>query len=187
MKGMSDEVGSITARFRLSRSDYFELCRRLYRFGWWAKVRVVAYVAALEALVVLFVSEDPGYLFGELLTGRQSLQSYAWLALPFVLGLCMPWIAAFGATVGYRDIAAADQDTEVTLAPDHIEAVISSLRSRIEWSAVRRIVRTPAHIFVFVSKREGLALPLRGFASHDEFEHAWALIKARAPAGTPTV
>jgi hypothetical protein len=57
--------------------------------------------------------------------------------------------------------------------------------ARLDWPLVRKVIVSPEHLFLAISRREAIVLPRRAFASAAEFEAVTALAQRKVPLVQP--
>jgi len=82
----------------------------------------------------------------------------------------------------YRRNAIAEREVTLEFDGAGVQGGTAGLFSRIGWSAVRRVIETPRHLFIAISRREALIVPRRAFRHDDEYRTLAGFVRARIAA-----
>ena len=175
-----------TVSYRMERSDFAALCSVLSRRpDWRVFLEIALYIAALLAIAAL-AGGPPNLLrtLGNFASGR-------WFPLYLLLILAGPALLVFApqitrivAAAAYRRSAVVDREVTLHLTGEGIEGGPADLYSRVGWPAVQRLVETPTHLFLQISRREALFIPRRALPDEDQYNNIKGFIRART--GLPT-
>jgi hypothetical protein len=78
----------------------------------------------------------------------------------------------------------ADRDVVLYLTAEGIEGGSADLYARVGWAAVQRLVETPTHLFLQISRREALLIPRRTVPNEDQYNNIKGFIRARTGLST---
>jgi hypothetical protein len=186
---MNQRPSPLRITYRMQRSDHLARVSVLTR-------RPLSHTLTMAALYY-------GLLLLLLLIGAGSLEAFAvrlWQllttpaiieALPYILAgtlLLVPssWLAAIAAALAFRRSGIADLEITLDITADGIEVKLPDRMSRVDWAAVRRLIETPTHLFIQLSRREALIVPRRVFADEDHYKAALGFSRARLAASVPS-
>lgn len=184
---MSDAVESqhqIT--YTLNARDYAAMTRELTRRPLW---RGAVMLGIMLVGVWCLVAYSTG-VYDPLLIAQGIHRSGA---LPWFLGgmgaavllaVSSHWFAWAISFLYYRQLASADAVITLGLADDGIHATSSVANTDLPWASIKRVVRTRAHVFLPISRREALIMPRRAFASDAAFEDATRYARERMAAAS---
>lgn len=168
--------------YRMERRDYVAMTAALAQP---ASARLAFEIAGYLAIVALaglaFAGSTTAY--ARALADAFSLP-LALLTVPLVLAgplllALRPRIAGLVAALLYKRHAMADRDVTLDLNIEGIGGGASDLYSHIGWGAVTRLIETPSHLFIQISRREAMALPRRAVANDDQWRNIVGFIRAR--------
>jgi hypothetical protein len=183
-------VGDVfTYSFTMERSDFLALNKVLRRRSFMAPVLLlVLYFSVVAIFVLAGVDGDPA-AFAEvtrqIATGKAPVWIYPLLALGPLLVLLRPFYLEFLAGQIYRRNVMADRQLTYRFASDAIQGGIPEVQGRFLWSAIKRIIVTPEHAFLTLSRREALIIPRRAVPSDEDFDTLLAFARARIAAARP--
>jgi hypothetical protein len=109
--------------------------------------------------------------------------------LPYLLpGLLLlvpasAYAALFG-SLAYRRSGLAGADTVLDVTADGVAAAVADRASRVAWSAVTRLIETPDHLFLQLSRREALIIPRRALGDPADYQNLVGFIRARTGLST---
>lgn len=109
--------------------------------------------------------------------------------LPYLLpGLLLlvpasAYAALFG-SLAYRRSGLAGAEIILDVTADGVAAAIAERASRIAWSAVTRLIETPDHLFLQLSRREALIIPRRALGDPADYQNLVGFIRARTGLST---
>lgn len=173
--------------YRMQRGDYVALTGVLTRRR---PERVVAelclYFGLLLAIVAI-AAGSPGRVLptlDALVRSRDFPVGLAVVLLGPALLLVAPWITRLVAAAIYRRHAMAGREVDLHLTADGIEGGATDLYARIGWAAVTRLVETPRHLFILISRREALIIPRRAVPDEDLYNNIKGFIRARTGLAT---
>ena len=185
---MNDRPSALfTVSFRMQRGDFVALTRALVRLDPRKDtIKIAAYFGALlainwltagsiDALIASLVdtfSFPNVLLYGPLIA-----------AAPLLL-LLAPQLASLNAAAIYKRNAIADREVTVHLTAEGIEGGATDLYSRVGWAAVTRLIETPTHLFIQISRREALLIPRRAVPNEDEYNNLKGFVRARTGLST---
>lgn len=101
-----------------------------------------------------------------------------------ILLLLTPQITGLIAAFIYKRNAIADREITLHLTAEGIEGGATDLYSRIGWGAVLKLVETPKHLFIQISRREALIIPRRAIPNEDHYNNLKGFIRARTGLAT---
>ena len=185
---MNDHPSALfTVSYRMERGDHVAMTEALSRRS---PLRValecVLYLAAL-ALLALAIAGSPERWVA---TMAQAFSlPLAVVTVPLVLAgpvilARRAQIAGLVAAALYSRHAMADRDVTVHLTAEGIEGGATDPHSRFGWAAVTRLVETPRHLFIQVSRREALIVPRRAVANEDVYNNLRGFVRARTGLST---
>ena len=182
----TDLPASFTGHYTFTRDDYLAMVRTLDQpqrgvrtilVTAWISFFVLImglmsknwlqFVQAMKDLVTF--NEVPFFVYGVLLAG-------------FVLIALMPNLTLLRAMRLYGGLSIADQHIDIVIDEAGLTTSVPGRHSNLEWSVFRRVVGTPKHLFLVLSRREGVVVPQRAFANAMEFEAFKALAQRKVPA-----
>lgn len=172
--------------FTMQRSDFLALSRVLAGRSFWRPLFILAFYFAVIAGGILAGVGGDTAAFGEVArqigTGTAPVWIYPLLLLGPLLVLMRPLYQRFLAGHAYRRNPLADRRLAYRFTSDAIQGGIPELQSRFPWSAIRRIIVTPEHAFLTISRREALIVPRRIVETDEDFETLLAFARARIAA-----
>jgi hypothetical protein len=146
---------------------------------------LILYFSAITTLVLAGVDGDMA-AFTEVArqigTGKAPLWIYPLLLLGPLLVLLRPLYLEFLAGQVYRRNVMADQRLTYRFTSDAIQGGIPEVQGRFLWRAIKRIIVTPEHAFLTISRREALIIPRRAVPDDEDFETLLAFARARIAA-----
>lgn len=172
--------------YRMDRSDFVALSKVLTRQK---PIRVVLELALYfgALLAIAAVAGGPQNLLDTLGRFMASPLFLAYLPLILlgpVLLLLTPQITGLIAATVYRRNAMADREITLHLTAEGIEGGATDLYSRVGWGAVLKLVETPTHLFMQISRREALFIPRRAVPNEDQYNNLKGFIRARTGLST---
>lgn len=186
---MNDHPSSLfTISFRMERRDFVALSTALARPNLRSTpIKIGAYLLALLAIAWF----EAGGSVDALLTALAANAAFPNVLLygPIVFGpplllLMTPQLAGLVAAAGYRRNAIADREVTLHVTAEGIEGGATGLYSRIGWASVSRLIETPSHLFVLISRREALLIPRRAVPNEDVYNNIRGFIRARTGLST---
>lgn len=167
---MSDPPPAASISFRFEPEDYVVLSEILARRPVRRVLVALAIYVALGAFVVLAYGAD--------------LTAIPWWVLAvLVIGplLAVFNVAASGliARLTYRRNPAAGETMTLTFDDQAIGVDRPTLSSRIAWSNIKQIIETRDHAILAISRREGIPVPRRAFASDTDYAALVRFAQAR--------
>lgn len=172
-------------KYTMQRRDYVALSAAMSKKP---AIRTLLEIAAYVAALLLTLPLATGSLEAALtslrmvLTFRAPLWVYPILgAIPLLLLLHAQIMALLAALI-YQRNAIADREMVLDFTSDGIEGGVTDLYSRIGWNAVRKLIETPSHLFIAISRREALIVPRRALPHEDDYRMLLGFIRARAAA-----
>jgi hypothetical protein len=172
--------------YRMQRGDYVALCRALQTKPMRRALIEIALFVAIFLAVLFVTSGFNAQTFVRGLGDLVALSAPWWVYLILFLGPVIAlshteWVALVAALT-YRRYAAADKDVTLSFDGHGVTATSPNLRSQIGWEAFLKLVETPTHAFLVVSRREALIVPRRAFADDDDHRMLMGFIRARLAA-----
>ncbi|MEO1198345.1 MAG: YcxB family protein [Pseudomonadota bacterium] len=125
--------------------------------------------------------------------GRHPLEIIPFIWWPFwLIPICgsvfivyAHWIVTVPlALMIHRHNAVADEEITVTISETGIASEAEKFRGEINWPAIQRIIETPKHLFMTISKREAVTLPRRAFEAKEDYQAMRDFARAHVPEGT---
>lgn len=109
----------------------------------------------------------PGFFFASMLRDGKpmheaAIQAFTVVAIAILAGYPMFRILAW---TKFRKMPAQMQRIEMTLEGTGIRVVTPSVNQMVKWSAIARIRRDRQAIYLFLSRRAALIVPLRAFST----------------------
>lgn len=185
---MNDRAASLFhVSYRMERGDYVALTVALGRREPRRILFELTCYVLLLALVALGVAGSLDNLLAALeqvVTLPGALVYVPLLVAGPIILLLTPQIGGLIAALIYRRNAIADKQVTLDLTVEGIEGGATDLYSRIGWAAVRKLVETPTHLFIQISKREALIIPRRAIADEDVYRNILGFIRARTGLST---
>jgi hypothetical protein len=175
-----------TVSYRMDRGDFVALTKVVTRQKPWRVVlELVLYFGALLAIAAL--TGGPQNLLdtlGRFVTGPLFFVYLPLILVGPVLLLLTPQITGLIASLVYNRNAMADREVTLHLTAESIEGGATDLYSRVGWGAVLKLVETPAHLFLQISRREALFIPRRAVPNEDQYNNLRGFIRARTGLST---
>ena len=179
-----DDVFSYS--FTMQRSDFLALSRVLARRSFWSPLLLLLfYFAVIAACVLAGVNGDTdafAAVVKQIGTGHAPVWIYPLLLLGPLLVLLQPIYRRILAGHAYGRNALADRQLTYRFTSDAIQGGIPEVQARFPWNSIRRIVVTPEHAFLLVSRRDALVLPRRIVETDEDFDTLLAFARARIAA-----
>lgn len=186
---MNDRPSSLfTISFRMERDDFVALSTTLARqYPRPTLIKIAVYLLALFAIAWLEAGGSTDELLAAL-AANFAFPNVLFYGLvvagPPLLLLMTPQLAGLIAAAGYRRNAIADRDVTLHVTAEGIEGGAAGLYSRIGWAGVSRLIETPSHLFVLISRREALLIPRRAVPDEDVYSNIRGFIRARTGLST---
>jgi hypothetical protein len=186
---MSD--AKFTVSYVMERGDFVALT--------WALSRLSVARSALRGFLVVVIAcgvfiiaggEQAVPILVSLVSLTAPVEAYIGLALPAALLVLSIYpgrslyLAAAAAAV-YRRNAAAGQRLSFEIGEEEIVGGQPHISSRLAWPAIVRLIETPQHLFLAISRREALILPRRAFADDEAFSALAQFARTRIAASRP--
>lgn len=175
-----------TVTYRMERRDFVALTRVLSRRpAWRVFAELALYFGALLAIAAL--AGGPHNLMrtlGSFVTGPLFFVYLPLILVGPLLLLLTPQITGLIAAMAYRRSEMADRDVVLYLTAEGIEGGSADLYARVGWAAVQRLVETPTHLFLQISRREALLVPRRTVPNEDQYNNIKGFIRARTGLST---
>jgi hypothetical protein len=172
--------------FTMERGDFLALNHVLAGRSLWRPLFILVFYFAVIAGGVLAGVNGDTAAFGEVArqigTGTAPVWIYPLLLLGPLLVLLRPAYQRFLAGHAYRRSPLADRRLAYRFASDVIQGGIPELQSRFPWNTIRRIIVTPEHAFLIISRREALIIPRRIVETDEDFDTLLAFARARIAA-----
>jgi hypothetical protein len=172
--------------YRTTRADYVALCMAMMRDPWRRIVIEIAIYLALVAITLFAASNFDTATFMRVLGDIASFAAPWWLYVLLVAGpllaLAHPQWVALIAAFTYNRNAIADKDVALSFDGNGIVTTAPNLVSHLAWDAIIRVIETPTHAFLAISRREALILPRRAFADEHDWKMLLGFIRARLAA-----
>lgn len=173
--------------YRLERGDHVARVIALTHRPLWHTLALAALYYGLLALLVLIQSGSLDSFAAELL--RLLTAPTFFEVLPYLLpGLLLlapaSWLTAAIAALAYKRSGAANMEITLDVTADGIEVSLADRASRVSWAAISRLIDTPSHLFIQLSRREALIIPRRAVAGDDRYHNLVGFIRARTGLST---
>lgn len=172
--------------YRMERADYIALCRALQTKPIQrALIEIAVYFVLL--LAGAFVAANFNVAtFLRVLGDFASFEAPWWFYLLLILGPVLAlshteWVALVAALT-YRRNAIADKNVSLSFDGSGVTATATNYETKVGWDAFIRLVETPTHAFLAISRREALIVPRRAFADEHDHRTLLAFIRARLAA-----
>jgi hypothetical protein len=169
--------------YRLQRRDHVARVVALSRRAPARTLAIAALYCGLLLLSLLLRAGSVDALAAEL--QRLAILDILLYLLPGLL-LLVPasaYAALFG-SLAYRRSGLAGAEIVLDVTADGVAAVIANRASRIAWSAVTRLIETPDHLFLQLSRREALIVPRRALGDPSDYQNLVGFIRARTGLST---
>lgn len=172
-------------KYTMQRRDYVALSTTMSKKP---PIRTLVEIAFYVVVVLMTVLVATGSLeaassgLRTLLTLRAPWWVYPILGVTPLLMLFHAQIMGLIAALIYKRNAIADREMVLDFTSEGIEGGVTDLYSRIGWNAVRKLIETPTHLFVAISRREALIVPRRALPHEDDYRTLLGFIRARAAA-----
>lgn len=176
-----------TVSFRMQRGDFVALSKALARpEPRPTAIRIAVYLALLLVGAWIAAGSPDALLatLAETFAFPTILLYGPLIAAPPLLLLMTPQLAGLVAASIYRRNAIADRDVTLHLTAEGIEGGATDLYSRVGWAAVDRLIETPSHLFIQISRREALLIPRRAVPGDDVYANLKGFIRARTGLST---
>jgi hypothetical protein len=172
--------------FRMERSDFLALNKVLRRRSVVVPTVILfLYFGGVAAFILAGLDGDVAafaVVAMQIGTGKAPLWLYPLLLFGPLLVLLRPFYLEFLAGQVYRRNVMADQQLTYRFASDAIQGGIPEIQGRFLWRAIKRIIVTPEHAFLTLSRREALIIPRRAVSTDEDFETLLAFARARITA-----
>jgi hypothetical protein len=179
----TDLPASFAGHFTFTRDDYLAMVRALDRPQRGVRTILVAVWLSIFVLIMGLLSESwPQFVQAvkDLVTFHDvPFAVYVPLLAGLVLIALMPNLTLLRARRLYRGLSIAGQDIDIVIDEAGLTTSVPGRRSQLEWSVIRRVAGTPEHLFLVLSRREGVAVPRRAFSNTMEFEAVKALAQRK--------
>jgi hypothetical protein len=174
--------------YRMQRGDYVALCRALQTKPMRRALIEIALFVAIFLAVLFATSSFNTQTFVRGLGDLVTLSAPWWVYLILFLGPVIAlshteWVALVAALT-YRRNALADKDVTLAFDGNGVTATSPNLTSQVGWEAFLKLIETPTHAFLVVSRREALIVPRRAFADEDDHRMLMGFIRARLAANS---
>jgi hypothetical protein len=173
--------------YRLQRRDHLARAVVLSRRSF---ARTLGMLVLACALLLLWLLLRTGSL-ENFVTELQRLLTPAGMPdlVPYLLpGLLLLVPASAYATLfaglAYRRSDTAGVEITLDITADGVAAAIASRASRVAWSAITRLVETPDHLFLLLSRREALVIPRQAVGDPADYDNLVGFIRARTGLST---
>lgn len=170
--------------YRFERNDFTAMTRAMTRRPWTRKVAMVA-VWFLVVLVFLFLFRAAALEFLDPFVRTILLDFLPLWVIGILALLFSSHLMGLSAALIFKHNALACQDIDLLLRKSGIESRTSDMRAEFTWGMVKKIIETDSHLFLTLSRREGLILPRRAFASDDAYRAARDFIAHHAGPQVP--
>ena len=174
--------------YTYSFEDYLALIHAKRAMGMFRGVGgVVHYIlAAIAFLLVLGGLTDWS---NDLLADLVAPQSLA-ILLGGIVGVCglialIDFLFERVYRLIFRRYALANADLSLTVDEDGIRWSAKGIAGNLGWSLVRRVYLGKDHVFVFISKVEGLGFPRRGVPTEAAFDELVSFLRSRIASRRP--
>jgi hypothetical protein len=163
--------------------DFLAMSRALGRRSIWTPVLIlVLYFGIVAGFVLAGVGGDIAAfteVVRQISTGKAPVWLYPLLLLGPLLVLLRPVYLRLLARQVYRRHVMAERNLSYRLNSDAVQGGIPEVQGRFLWSAIKRLIVTPEHAFLTLSRREALIVPRRAFATDEDFGMLLAFARAR--------
>jgi hypothetical protein len=172
--------------YRMRRGDYVALCRALQAKPLSRALFEIALFVAIFLAVLFVTSSFSTQTFVRGLADLVTLNAPWWVYLILVLAAVIAlghteWVKLIAALT-YGRYALADKDVTLSFDGNGVTATSPNLTSHIGWEAFVKLIETPTHAFLAVSRREALIVPRRAFVDEDDHRMLMGFIRARLAA-----
>ena len=188
---MSDPTtpSAFEGHYIFTRDDYLALVQATMPQQRGARTILVIVWISFFVLVMGLMSEDwPQFVqaMRDLVTFND-VPFFVYIPLLGGLGaiILLPSVALMRAMRLYSSLATADQLIGIALDETSIVTTAPGRQFRLDWPTVKRVVVRPDHLFLTISRHEGLVVPKRAFASTAEFAAVTALAQRKLSAAKP--
>ncbi len=171
-----------TARYVFSYEDYGTLVKAINsrsRLGWLARL-----VASAIFLVWLF--QNTGNIAGLIETQRWMRLGRDLLAVLTPLVFFIAAIEVLSRTLlrrqAFKQCPITGVELTFYLDAEGVSWTRAGMRGQLDWAVFRTAIVKPAAVALLIGKCDGIVLPVRAFASRQEFEAAVAFIRAKVQA-----
>jgi hypothetical protein len=172
--------------YRMERSDFVALSKVMTRQRpGYVALELVLYFGALLAIAALAGGpQNTLDTLGRFAASPLFLAYLPLILLGPILLLLTPQITGLIAAMLYSRNAMADREVTLHLTAEGIEGGATDLYSRVGWGAVLKLVETPTHLFLQISRREALFIPRRAVPNEDQYNNLKGFVRARTGLGT---
>jgi hypothetical protein len=172
--------------YKLQRDDHLARAEELTRRPFGHTLGIAVAYALLLLLLLLLGSGSVEAAADRLLRlpGSPELLQIAPYLLPALL-LLVP-MSTYGRLLGglaYRRSGLDGAEIILDITSEGIDAQVSGRSSRTTWATVRRLIETPEHLFIQLSRREALIIPRRAVEA-GRYEDLVGFIRARTGLST---
>ncbi|MDB5530879.1 MAG: hypothetical protein JWR51_3982 [Devosia sp.] len=185
----TDLPASFTGHYTITRDDYLAMVRTLDQPQRGVRTILVTAWISLFVLIMGLMSKNwPQFVQAvtDLVTFNEvPFSVYGVLLAGLVLIALMPNLTLLRAMRLYRGLSIADQHVDIVIDEAGLTTSVPGRSSQLEWSVFRRVVVKPKHLFLVLSRREGMVVPQRAFSNAIEFEAVKALAQRKMPAAQP--
>jgi len=176
---------SFSGHYQFNRGDYLALVGAMRRPSRCFRTLLVVLWLAIYVLIMGLLSQSWSQFVQavrDLLT-MHDVPFHAYV--PLVVGLALivlsPSLTKLRAGRLYGSFAIAEQHIDIALDEAGLTTSGPGRQSRMNWSLVRRMIVTPTHAFLTISRREAIVIPKRAFANDFEFAAVIALAHRKVP------
>jgi hypothetical protein len=178
------EFSPFEVTFKMRRADHVALCFAMRRRSASRILKhLVLYLLVLTGVALVATAGDVGALravVGEVIALRAPWWFYPVIPAGFLLAaLLQPLVLGFKAGCSYQRYAIADQEVRLSFEADGLETLLTNFESWVSWHAIEKVIETPDHAFLAISRREALILPRRAFTSEADYRRWLGFVRDR--------
>jgi YcxB-like protein len=166
-----------TVTYRFGLDDYVALVRAvrqlgLLGLGHWGRNGFFTVVFGTAAIILFVTIEGVSMPF--VLIFAAVLYGVTFAASLLIDAIAeRPWFRRF-----YRRFSIADKDVTLHFG-DELGVRFAGVELKIQWPSIRHLIETKTHLFLFLSRAEGIVVPLRAVGSREKLGELAGSIRAR--------
>ena len=186
---MIEPAPIFTGHYQFSRADYLALSKAMSRSLWRLRlVLLLLWAVMIVGLLLLATKDWASFLVAaQNLVSMRNVPASIYVLLGLFLGLIAfaPQIRRWQAMRMYSWNAIADRELELEIGETGVRVMGPGRDARLDWPLVRKVIVSPEHLFLAISRREAIVVPRRAFANAMDFEAVTALAQRKVPQVQP--
>jgi hypothetical protein len=182
---MTQATPAFTGHFQFNRADYLALTNAMSRsMGRLRLALLLVWMVMIVGMLLLATDDwaDFAVAAQDLVTMHNvPVSIYGLLGLFLLLIVFAPQIRRWRAMRMYSWNAIADREIKLEITETGVRVSGPGRDARLDWLLVRKVIVSPEHLFLALSRREAIVLPRRAFAMASDFEAITALALRKVP------